>query len=358
MLLPQTALPDDPIFSRLLQLATHRDGEVIVDDRSRGTQFGYGHILHGTVNLVQKLQRLLDRSILDNRGGFYIAVLAPNSYEFIVAVLAVLALGGVAVPMPTGALPAEAAHILRQCDACCILVGPEQVDFFTRVEDEVKIPFLFIKGQVSDSKSLVPVASYTLDPAGAVSEECPSILFFTSGTSGPPKGVLHARRTVSKYARLEEAGPNDELCIIPRGAFWSVYFTKLFQMLLTGVRVEIHNFGRNYDLVWEKLRDRTGTRIVLSPTFWYGMMQFFQRHISKLPEPTINEYVQGARHLRDASATGAMPCSRIKEFWKDLRGGRPLKVQYGSTETQEISICDEGSGMTEVRRLAEYSALF
>lgn len=111
MLLPQTALPDDPIFSRLVQLATRRDGQVIVDDRSRGTQFGYGHILHGTVDLVQKLQSLLNRDILDNRGGFYIAVLAPNSYEFIIAVLAVLALGGVAVPMRESVPPVAAKRL-------------------------------------------------------------------------------------------------------------------------------------------------------------------------------------------------------------------------------------------------------
>ncbi|KHN97578.1 AMP-dependent synthetase/ligase [Metarhizium album ARSEF 1941] len=352
MMIPHTALPDDPIFSRLLQLATRRDGQVIVNDCSRGTQFGYGHILHGTLSLIQKLQRLLNRSTLDNRGGFYIAVLAPNGYEFIVAVLAALALGGVAVPMPTGALPAEAAHLLRQCGACCVLVGPEHVDLLTQIQNEVEIASLIISGQVNDVNKLLPVRSYTLDPGLAVPEDCPSILFYTSGTSGPPKGVLHARRTVNKYARLEEMGPNDDICIIPRGAFWSVYFTKLFQMLLTGVRVEIHNFGRNYDLIWEKLRERTGTGIVLSPTFWYGMMQFFQKHISKLPESVVNQYVEGARYLRDASATGAMPSSHVKQFWKDLRGGRPLKVQYGSTETQEISLCHEDSGSVEVRHAA------
>lgn len=111
MLLPQTTLPDDPIFSRLVQLATSRDGQVIVDDRSRGTQFGYDHILHGTVDLVQQLQSLLNRDILDNRGGFYIAVLAPNSYEFIIAVLAVLALGGVVVPMRESVPPVAAKRL-------------------------------------------------------------------------------------------------------------------------------------------------------------------------------------------------------------------------------------------------------
>lgn len=99
-MLPQThALPDEPIFSRLLRIAAHREDKVIVDDRSIGTQFGYRHILHGTVKLQQKLLGLLDKSALDSPGGFYVAVLAPNGYEFIVATLAVLSLGGVVVPM-------------------------------------------------------------------------------------------------------------------------------------------------------------------------------------------------------------------------------------------------------------------
>ena len=100
MLLPQgTTLPKDPLFSKLLNFATQRGDQIIVDDCSRGTQFGYRHILHGTVTLQQKLQCLLNRSILENHGGFFVALLAPNGYEFIVGTLAVLALGGVVVPM-------------------------------------------------------------------------------------------------------------------------------------------------------------------------------------------------------------------------------------------------------------------
>ena len=100
MLLPQgTSLPKDPLFSKLLEIATQRGDQIIVDDCSRRTQFGYRHILHGTVTLQQKLQCLLKRSILENRGGFYVALLAPNGYEFIIGTLAVLALGGVVVPM-------------------------------------------------------------------------------------------------------------------------------------------------------------------------------------------------------------------------------------------------------------------
>ncbi|KAM0345634.1 hypothetical protein ACHAPU_006288 [Fusarium lateritium] len=345
MHLQHRILPDDILFSRLLKLANEKQDQVIVDDQSHDTQFGYRHILHGASKLLQKLQSLDDYS-LDRDGNLFIGVLAPNGYEFIIAVLAILAFGGVVVPMPTGALPSEAAYMLQQCNSSYLLVGPEQVSLGKKIQDEVSIPTLLIESQVQDEGVLQSTKLYTLDSSLAVNEVYPSILFFTSGTTGPPKGVLHARKTINKYARMTEAETIDEVCLIPSGAFWSVYFTKVFQMLLTGVRIEIQNFGRNYNLIWDKLREKTATKIVLSPTFWYGMMHYYQESLSKLPEPTVREYVEGVRYLRDACATGAMPSAKLKEFWKTLRG-RPLKVLYGSTETQEISICDGDVDITD-----------
>ncbi|KAF4989212.1 hypothetical protein FGRMN_9269 [Fusarium graminum] len=345
MHLQHRILPDDILFSRLLELAHEKQDQVIVDDQSHGTQFSYRHILHGASKLLQKLQSL-DVYSSDRDGNVFIGVLAPNGYGFIIAVLAVLAFGAVVVPMPTGALPSEAAYMLQQCNASYLLVGPEQVSLGKRIQDEVSIPTLLIESQIQDVGVLQSTKAYTLDSSLAVDEVYPSILFFTSGTTGPPKGVLHARKTINKYARMPEAGNNDEVCLIPSGAFWSVYFTKVFQMLLTGVRIEIQNFGRNYNLIWDKLREKTATKIVLSPTFWYGMMHYYQESLSKLPEPAIKEYTEGVQYLRDACATGAMPSAKLKEFWQRLRG-RPLKVLYGSTETQEISICDGDMKITE-----------
>ncbi|CAG8410433.1 unnamed protein product [Penicillium salamii] len=341
-------LPNDVLFARLLSIATKKDDKVIVDDHSTGTKFGYTQILHGIVRLRQKLKDVLWEEISQDSGQFYVALLAPNGYEFIIGVLAVLACGGVVVPMPTGALPTEAAYILRQCDARCVIVSHELSDLASEIQKEVDILSVIIDNSDCDGFNVPSATAYSLDSSVPTAEETPSVLFFTSGTTGPPKGVLHARRTINKYARMqEEPESNDEICIIPRGAFWSIYFTKLFQMLLTGVRVEIQNFGRNYNLIWEKFREKTGTKIVLSPTFWYGMMRHYEAHIANLPHEEIQEYVEGVRYIRDATATGAMPSSRVKEFWQDMRGGRPLKVLYGSTETQEIAVWNGDSTSDE-----------
>lgn len=370
------SLPDDVLYSKLLQVAAQQGDRIIVDDRSRNTQFGYLDILNGTATLKQQLLDLIDPSTPAKPGEFFVALLAPNGYEFIVGVLATLAIGGVVVPVresffpnyppthihvPTtnhqkaiGALPAEISHIIRHCAAQVLLIGPEEHSLALEIAAQVpNITPLAIQSQTADPSTLPPVTHYTLDATLALPAETPSILFFTSGTTGPPKGVLHARRTINKYAHAAAAAAakeaDDEICLIPRGTFWSIYFTKLFQMLLLGVRIEIQNFGRNYDLIWEKFRQKGGTKIVLSPTFWHGMMAHYKAHIAPLEdEGERAAYVEGFRFLREVYVTGAMPSAGLKEFWRGLRGGRPLRVLYGTTETQEIAVANEDEYSKEV----------
>jgi malonyl-CoA/methylmalonyl-CoA synthetase len=257
-----------------------------------------------------------------------------------------------------GALPAEISHIIRHCAAQVLLIGPEEHSLAVEIAAQVpNITSLAIRGQSTDPSTLPPATHYILDATLALPAETPSILFFTSGTTGPPKGVLHARRTINKYALAASssvtAEAQDEICLIPRGTFWSIYFTKLFQMLLLGVRIEIQNFGRNYGLIWEKFRQKSATKIVLSPTFWYGMMVHYKAHIATLQdEGQRAEYVEGLRYLRNVHVTGAMPSARLKDFWRVLRGGRPLRVLYGTTETQEIAVAREDEYSEEVLSLA------
>lgn len=92
-------LPDDVYFSNLLAVADRLGHRTVVDDRSRGTQFGYPDILNGTLMLKHELQNAISPAVLAKRGEFFVALLAPNGYEFIIGVLATLALGGVIVPV-------------------------------------------------------------------------------------------------------------------------------------------------------------------------------------------------------------------------------------------------------------------
>ena len=104
-------LPDDVLYSKLLEVASQQGDRVIVDDRSRSTQFGYLDILNGLARLKQQLLHEIDPSVLAKPGDFFIALLAPNGYEFIVGVLATLAIGGVVVPVREFLPPQLPSHL-------------------------------------------------------------------------------------------------------------------------------------------------------------------------------------------------------------------------------------------------------
>jgi malonyl-CoA/methylmalonyl-CoA synthetase len=174
------SLPDDVLYSKLLKVASQQGDRIIVDDRSRNTQFGYLEILNGIATLKQQLQDLIDPSILAKPGDFFIALLAPNGYEFIVGVLATLVVGGVVVPVRESspimtpslsqtsiAYPVETTshrsiagrNISHHppLSSPILLVGPEEHDLASKVSVEVSITSLTIKSQTSDPASLPPV---------------------------------------------------------------------------------------------------------------------------------------------------------------------------------------------------------
>ena len=93
------ALPDDVLYSKLLAVASQQGDRSIIEDGSCDTSFGYLDILHGTVKLKHALEQSLEPSMLERRGDFFVALLAPAGFEFIIGVLATLALGGVVVPV-------------------------------------------------------------------------------------------------------------------------------------------------------------------------------------------------------------------------------------------------------------------
>ncbi len=105
-----------------------------------------------------------------------VAVEAAATLETVVAVVGALAAGVLAVPVPPDAGPGERAHILRDSAAPAILVGPGAGPEASGVAVE-HLPVAV--GERAD-----------LEPAGGGTEGGIAMIVYTSGTTGPPKGVM------------------------------------------------------------------------------------------------------------------------------------------------------------------------
>ena len=137
----------------------------------------------------------VERAVLALGGGFASLGLPPrsrivirmgNEIDTILAFFAVIAAGHVAMPTSTMLTGEEARFVVSDAEAAAVLVGaglaPERADAFgdALVVDPARLQEL---------KAAEPIAGYA-DTAA----EDPAYLVYTSGTTGKPKGVLHAHR--------------------------------------------------------------------------------------------------------------------------------------------------------------------
>lgn len=95
-------LPNDPIFTHLAHLARNTN-KVIIRDPLQNLEADNVRFLRDILQFRWKISSALPADILDGNGmiesdaGVYILLSAPSSYQFLVALFAILAVGGAAV---------------------------------------------------------------------------------------------------------------------------------------------------------------------------------------------------------------------------------------------------------------------
>ncbi|MFC5004920.1 FadD3 family acyl-CoA ligase [Dactylosporangium cerinum] len=169
----------------------HGDREAIVDGPVRLTYAG----------LAEEVARFAGALAARGVGkGDRVALWAPNSWRWIVAALGVVTAGGVLVPLNTRFKGPEAAYILTRSGARLLLVedgflGNRYVDSLAMTDMPDIVTFDQWDAFVRDAKSVV----------SDVQPDDLSDLFFTSGTTGRPKGAMltHGQST-QVYAAWSE----------------------------------------------------------------------------------------------------------------------------------------------------------
>ncbi|WP_067477856.1 class I adenylate-forming enzyme family protein [Actinomadura hibisca] len=121
------------------------------------------------------------------RPGHRVLLALPDSVAFVTALLGTLRLGAVAVLAGPEQSEAEHAHLLADADPQAVVCAPELVGRFPAVHA--------VTGEdLTDEPAMVP------EPV-AVEPGAPAYVQYTSGTTGPPKGVVHRHSDPLVYLR-------------------------------------------------------------------------------------------------------------------------------------------------------------
>ncbi len=147
--------------------------------------------------------------------GDRVLIMLENRVEFMVAWIAVNACGASLVSMNTSAGEHDAGHIVSDSEAALAVVGEEHKELLTRI-GLGGMEIVAVRGSEPDG-----LDSYTSENGPLslrdleIDHEAITNVYYTSGTTGPPKGCMVGHdywiRFVELYLGLYGLGPEDRI---------------------------------------------------------------------------------------------------------------------------------------------------
>jgi amino acid adenylation domain-containing protein len=289
-----------------------RDRPDAVAVAHRGTRWTYDE-LNRRANRIA--HRLLDRGLAAED---VVAVESGRTLSWAAAVLGVFKAGGVYLPIDP-AYPSDRVQLqLRRSAARFVLTGTGQ-------PDPARYP---AAATVSPLQPPPGPESHDEDPAVQVGERQLAYIYFTSGSTGLPKGAMceHLGMLNHLLAKIEVLGLGpDDVVVQSAPVAFDISLWQLVAVLLTGGRVELVSgddlldAGRFLDTVL----GAGATVLQLVPSYLDVLLG------------DLEARPRGPGRLRWVSVTGEAISSQLVTRWLARFPGIPLVNAYGATEASD-----------------------
>jgi len=146
--------------------------------------------------------------------GDRVIILLPKSLFFVVAYIALLKIGAIAVPLNPGFRKSELEYFIQDADPELIISGTEQEAIIRDTGSKAKNVVINTQEPYGD-EDFFRTASDAL-PASTIELEDPGIIIYTSGTTGIPKGAVLSQsnliHNIENIINAWEINESDVLC--------------------------------------------------------------------------------------------------------------------------------------------------
>ena len=346
----------------------------------------------GLLGWIGQARRCLREAGL--RPGDRCGLLGPNSSHWVAMNLAIMAEGGIAVPLYSRQAPAELVAMMKDCTVsllCCSQASEIEAIRSCWSDLPPVLDFSQVLGQAPQGEETAPVAGDESDIGGG---EPPGQLqvvtiIYTSGTSGEPKGVMlngdnidfMLQRTAARLEELMEGDPRSgddrvfhylPLCF---AGSWILLLTCLYRNNNLMLSTDLNRLADEWKLarpqymlnvpallerirtgVEEKIREGGGLGLLLfsrGQSAWLRAQENRTRLLDGFWLPLAGHLVFPKIRDRIGSGLWALICGsaplaeETQQFFQMI--GIPVLQVYGLTETTAICTMDDVRQVTAGR---------
>lgn len=313
------------------RFASERDGPALIAENAAGEIREY--MFSDIARITDKLGAALRRQGVGK--GDFIIVMLPRIPEWQIAMVAALKIGAIPIPCIEMLTAKDLAYRVANSGAKVVICRAGQTDKFAALTSSlsVRISVGAAPGWIEFDEMLADAPARFA--AQKVAAEDPAIMYYTSGSTGHPKGVLHASR-----------------------ALYSWWVSAAFWLSLDPTDI----IWCTADTGWSK----AGTSILFGPwargacAFFYDgpfepreRLRLLERHrvtvycapateLAQLAEEKTARFDLGA--LRQTVSAGEPVGPAIVDRWREATG-KPLLEAYGQTEALMIVLNYPGESL-------------
>ncbi|MBE5924037.1 MAG: acyl--CoA ligase [Lachnospiraceae bacterium] len=286
------------------------------------------HVMNEKANRFANL--LISRGI---KKGDKVAILLMNCLEWLPIYFGILKTGALAVPLNFRYAPDEIEYCVKLADVDILVFGPEFIGRVEEIADNInKNRLLFYVGDncptFAEDYTSMTINCSSLSPDITLTDEDDAAIYFSSGTTGFPKAILHNHESLMHSCRVEQnhhGQTRDDvfLCIPP------LYHTGAkmhwFGSLLSGSKAVLLK-GTKPEYILDAVSKEKCTIVWLLVPWAQDILEAIESGKVKLEDYELSQW-----RLMHIGAQ-PVPPSLIKK-WKEYFPNHQYDTNYGLSES-------------------------